>query len=95
LSTKAALHATVYGHVQGVYFRAFVAENAGRLGLQGWVRNSESAEAVEVMAEGDKETIEQLVRLLKTGPPHARVSNVTTEWKDYSGKFSDFRILYF
>ena len=30
MSDRVALHATVYGHVQGVYFRAFVADNAAK-----------------------------------------------------------------
>ena len=94
MSDKAALHATVYGHVQGVYFRAFVAENANKLILTGWVKNLESG-AVEVLAEGDKKFLEELNIFLQKGPPHARVDRVAAEWFDYTGKFNEFRVVYF
>lgn len=94
MSDKTALHATVYGHVQGVYFRAFVAENANKLSLTGWVKNLESG-AVEVLAEGDKKILEELNTFLQKGPPHARVDRIDAEWSEYSGKFKEFRIAYF
>lgn len=95
MTDQIGLHAVVYGHVQGVYFRAFVAKNAVRLGLTGRVKNLDTVEAVEVRAEGNKDALEEMIELLKTGPPHARVDKITTEWTEYSGKHKDFRIEYF
>jgi acylphosphatase len=92
MSDLAALHAVVYGHVQGVFFRAFVANQAVKLGLTGYVLNRETQEAVEVWAEGEKERLEELVNHLKIGPPHSRVERVTLEWLGCTGRYRDFRI---
>jgi acylphosphatase len=71
----AVLHALVRGRVQGVGFRWFVRERARELGVRGWVRNRGDG-AVEVEAEGDVGTLEQLLQLLRKGPPGALVSSV-------------------
>jgi acylphosphatase len=88
------LSATVYGRVQGVYFRYFVQNVAGRLGLKGYVRNLASGDAVEVQAEGEKRQLNKLLGQLKVGPPGAWVERVEVKWVDYSGRFDDFRVRY-
>lgn len=90
----ARLSATVYGRVQGVFFRYFVYDIAKELGLKGYVSNLPSGDAVGVEAEGDKAQLDKLVERLKIGPPGARVRKVETNWAGYSGKFTDFRISY-
>lgn len=89
----ASLRATVYGRVQGVFFRAFVQEWAEQLNLTGYVRNRPGG-AVEVMVEGGKPNLEKLLGYLKTGPPAARVEGVKSEWAEYTGEFSKFRVTY-
>ncbi|HXQ29765.1 MAG TPA: acylphosphatase [Gemmatimonadales bacterium] len=64
----------VYGVVQGVGFRWFVARHAERLGLRGWVRNREDG-TVEVLVSGEAGLVE-LARLLEEGPIGARVDRV-------------------
>lgn len=81
----------VKGRVQGVYFRRFTADNAGRLGLTGFARNLPDG-SVEVFAEGKKSSIEKLVDLLHIGPSLARVESLNTEWSDYSATYQDFSI---
>jgi len=88
-----AVRATVYGRVQGVFFRAFVEEHAQLLGLRGYVRNLPSDD-VEVVAEGERERVEKLVEYLKMGPPVARVNRVVTRWSEYTGSYSSFRVRY-
>jgi len=87
----ASLKATVYGRVQGVFFRAFVARHARDMGLAGYVRNLTEG-AVEVWAEGERLQLERLSGFLREGPPGARVKEVVTSWSEYTGAFSDFRI---
>ncbi len=88
-----SVQATVYGRVQGVFFRAFVTEHAHELSLTGYVRNL-SWRAVEVVAEGEKKQLEKLIDYLKIGPPDARVEKVVTNWSEYTGNYSGFRIRY-
>lgn len=89
----ASVHVVVSGRVQGVFFRAFVSEKAEQLRLTGCVRNLHSGE-VEVVVEGNKAQLEEMVRFLKTGPPSARVGKVTTHWSECRGLYKSFSIRY-
>ena len=93
MADLASIQATVYGRVQGVFFRAFVFEKAIELGLTGYVRNLHWG-GVEVNAEGERRRLERLIELLNTGPPAASVEKVVTSWAEYSGRDSDFSIRY-
>lgn len=68
----------VAGRVQGVYYRAATAEEAGRLELDGWVKNLADGR-VEVVAAGAPAAIGALTRWLWNGPPAARVDAVQVE----------------
>ncbi len=63
--------------MQGVGFRWFVKEQAGRVGVRGWVRNLDGGE-VEVVAAGDETTLASLDEKLRKGPSGAHVSQVTS-----------------
>jgi acylphosphatase len=86
------LHAVVEGRVQGVSFRYFVREKAGSLGVTGWVRNR-WADTVEVTAEGEREKLDSLLSVLRTGPRAAVVTDVKFEWQEATGEFKRFGIL--
>ena len=94
ITDTAHLSATVYGRVQGVYFRYFVRNIARKLGLKGYVCNLASGDAVEVQAEGKKAQLNELLEQLKVGPPGAWVKGVEIDWSDYSGQFTDFSVRY-
>ncbi len=83
----------VRGRVQGVFFRAHTQEKASRLGLTGWVRNTEDG-GVETMAEGSRKALEDLVSWCHEGPPAADVKSVDVEWLKASGEFKGFMISY-
>lgn len=86
------LHATARGLVQGVFFRAFVAQQARALGLTGYVRNLADGRSIEVVAEGPRDRLEELLRHLRAGPRGARVDEVEALWSEYSGKQSRFEV---
>jgi len=79
--------------VQGVAYRAFARQAAGRMGLSGWVRNLEDGR-VEVDVEGERRAVDAFVELLKAGPPMARVDGLQVEWETPTGRPADFRISY-
>lgn len=83
------LDATVYGRVQGVFFRATTQERAQLLGVTGWVRNRRDR-SVHVVAEGEGAELQQLLQFLHDGPPQARVTSVEFAWLDATGEFDDF-----
>ncbi len=85
------LHAIVEGRVQGVGFRYFVLEVAELLGVYGWVRNRWN-ESVEVLAEGERAALEELLDALGRGPRGAAVTSVKTEWEKPTGEFHSFRV---
>jgi len=91
---QASLRAVIYGFVQGVFFRSFTTRHARALGLTGYVRNLPGGRAVEVVAEGETERLEELLKHLEVGPPGARVERVEVEWSKYEGAFSRFEVKY-
>jgi acylphosphatase len=73
------LSAIVHGLVQGVNFRYYTQREARRLGLRGYVRNRGDG-TVEVVAEGQRRSVEQLYAWLHSGPPMADVRRVEATW---------------
>jgi len=85
------LHAIVKGRVQGVGFRAFVVETGVALGATGWARNRWDG-TVEVVAEGDQKTLEDLLAALRRGPRISKVSQVEQDWGPATGEFNTFHV---
>jgi acylphosphatase len=81
----------ISGHVQGVWFRASVKEEADRLGVSGWVRNRRSGH-VEVTAEGEDVAIDELIAWCRVGSRGASVAHVGVARETYRGEFDDFII---
>ena len=88
------LSAEVRGRVQGVGFRWFVQAAAQRRGLTGWTRNLADGRTVEVVAEGPRAALEDLLAELRRGPSGARVESVSEAWAPATGEFSGFEIRY-
>jgi acylphosphatase len=82
----------VTGYVQGVFFRASTLEQAQSLNLTGWVKNLPDG-AVEVVAEGSRYALEELVSWCRQGPPAAEVEDVVVRWGDYRDEFRTFMVV--
>jgi acylphosphatase len=81
----------ISGKVQGVFFRAHTKARAERLGLTGWVRNLPDGR-VEVVFEGSKEYVEEMVEWCWQGSPGAKVESVNVRRDKASGEFGGFKI---
>ncbi len=73
------------GRVQGVGFRFFAEDLARREGLGGWAVNRPDG-SVEVLLEGDRESVARAEAKLRHGPPLARVDAVSADDDVPSGR---------
>lgn len=81
----------VSGRVQGVYFRGSTRERAEAQGLSGWIRNLPDGR-VEAVFEGRPEAVRDLISWCETGPPAARVEDVSTEPEQPTGNPTGFEV---
>ena len=90
---KKAVRVYIFGNVQGVFFRAFIKDNADNLKLKGYVRNKEDG-SVEAWFEGNAEDVDKMVELCKKGPDHAVIKRLDIVDENFQG-LKDFKILSF
>ena len=91
MNVRARLYARIGGRVQGVGFRYYAERQARRLGLTGWVRNLPDGD-VELVAEGDEDSLQKMLTWCHAGPPSAAVTHVQTDWTAAQGEFAEFRV---
>jgi acylphosphatase len=87
------LHVVIHGDVQGVGFRYFMTRHAQARGLRGWVRNRPDG-AVELVAEGQRPDLDELLTAARQGPRHARVDGVDAQWSEAKGGLEPFGLSY-
>lgn len=90
---KKSVRMYITGTVQGVFFRAFIKENAEKLDVRGFTRNLENGK-VEVFAEGDADAVNKLVDLCKKGPRHSQIRNVEIKPEKFQG-MRNFKVIRF
>ena len=83
----------VHGRVQAVAFRMYAQEMAWRLDLHGWIRNLADRRTVELVAEGDDDSVQAFVEWCREGPPTADVERVEVEDDDSTDTLKPFAIL--
>ena len=84
------LIAKAIGRVQGVGYRAFCADEALRLTVDGYARNLPDGRSVEVQAEADEPTLRRFVERLREGPRMSVVHDVEYRWEEATGEFTGF-----
>jgi acylphosphatase len=65
----------ITGRVQGVGYRAWALQRAGRLSLRGWVRNRSDG-SVEAFVVGADDAVARMIEACREGPFGARVSDL-------------------
>jgi acylphosphatase len=68
-------HVSVRGRVQGVGYRAWVADEADARALEGWVRNCRDG-SVEALFAGPAHIVAEMIAACQRGPSLARVKAV-------------------
>ena len=84
---------TIFGEVQGVFFRVNTHDRAQELDLTGWVKN-EANETVKILAEGQQEQLVKLIDHCQSGHKLAKVQRVEVKWEEATGEFKDFDIIH-
>lgn len=80
---RKAVRVRIKGRVQGVWYRGWTIQMAGRLGLDGWVRNREDG-SVEAVFAGPGTKVDAMIEHCRRGPPVAAVTALHQE--DYAGE---------
>ena len=93
MPVEVRLHAIIHGRVQGVSFRYFAVQRASELGVAGYVRNRWD-ESVEVVVEGQRQAVEELLAFLRVGPRAAFVTDVDVQWLAATDEFERFEVRY-
>jgi len=88
---RVARRYVIAGRVQGVGFRWFTHDAAAREGVHGWVRNLADG-SVEVIAEGDRASVDRLELAVRRGPSSARVERFDVEELAPSARTTGFEI---
>ncbi len=78
----------IYGMVQGVGYRYFVAEKAEAAGLTGWVKNKKDGNVEALFQAFGKSPqegqyqIQQVIEQCRQGPPLSNITNIDEKWED-------------
>ncbi len=83
---------TVTGKVQGVFFRKYTKEAAGKFGVTGFVKNESSGE-VYIEITGTESQINEMIQWCHKGSPWSKVSEVKVVSLSLK-HFEDFRVQY-
>lgn len=90
---KKSIRVIVSGSIQPVFFNRFIKENADKLGLKGYVRNSGEGKA-EIFLEGNSDSVDLMIPICKTGPQHALIRNTEEKEEKFQG-FKEFKVMNF
>lgn len=86
-------HVLISGNVQGVFFRIWAKNNAKKLGIVGWIKNTTDGR-VEALLQGDKEKVEEMIAIFREGSPTSKVDNVDIQMESVKEEIKDFQILF-
>ena len=87
------IHIFITGRVQGVFFRQSTRVIAIKNNVNGQVRNLDDGR-VEIVAEGEKQNIDNLTNWCKTGPANSRVDEFELSEENYTDEFETFEVRY-
>ncbi len=93
MSNPKQVRLRIKGRVQGVFFRESAKEEALRLGLRGWVRNTWDGD-VEATVQGAPTEVDEFVSWCHQGPPYASVESVKIEESEVIEQFQTFRVIH-
>ena len=85
------LHANFSGMVQGVGFRFTARRIAEQYEVTGFIKNLPNGR-VEVVAEGDREVVEDFIDAIHNGILSGYIRKVKKEWQPATEEYGEFEI---
>lgn len=70
------LNISVFGLVQGIFFRSTAKDEADKLGVKGFAKNMPDG-SVYIETEGEKENLDKFLKWCNIGPSMTQVEKVT------------------
>ena len=92
MNDTVAVEVLIRGRVQGVFFRGWTEEQAGRRGLSGWVRNNPDG-TVSALFAGPRAVVDDMLEACRQGPFAAHVDGVEVAPVEPPPASRGFRIL--
>jgi len=87
------LRLKIHGRVQAVCLRSQTSKRASELQLSGWVKNLSDG-TVEILAQGAKDDLAELLNWIKLSPGRSQVSKIEEEWTDREKDIKGFAVKY-
>jgi len=81
---------SIYGLVQGVFFRSSAKDEGEKLNIKGFAKNMQDG-SVYIEAEGEKENLDKFIIWCNSGPLMSQVEKVTVS-DDSIKNFREFEV---
>lgn len=92
MSTEVEAHLTVRGHVQGVFYRASLKQQADMRQVRGWARNLPDGSVAAVL-QGPPEAVDAVIAWARLGPRRAVVESAEVERSRVETPLAGFEVL--
>lgn len=79
------------GNLQSMFFENFIAEQARKIGINGYFRKLEDGR-IEIFIEGDNIKVDEMSEVAKRGAQHSSIRNVEEKPSTFQG-FKEFKIM--
>jgi len=92
-------HLYIKGDVIGIGFRAWTKIQAKIHSINGWVKNAFDKPdifgpggGVEALFQGEEKNVNEIIEVIKKGPPVSRIVDVEIFWQEPKELFENFEI---
>lgn len=91
MAEKVRIHSFLKGTIRDGGFSEAVQRVAQHMGINGRIRHLPDRR-VELIAEGEKQVLEQFLEEIRYGEVAAQITDVQTSWEGATGEFSGFLV---
>ena len=85
------VYVLISGKIQDVGFRNFIKQTADQINVYGYVKKLSNGKMEAVLAGGESD-VDKVIEKLRVGPESAKVTDLKTEKREFTGEYRDFQI---